>query len=394
MKLKWLISLAAAGFAAALTVVAPALEAQNLPDIGVSWPDRRPIGQLILADNSKIYYNSPSDQNLNGWLNGGPYALGTSAFQSDILSRVQATINNTIACHGQGILIWDITGCGKTNGTANPPKLNEQYLGDPRFLDPSGSGLTTQTSYGPYVPPGSPMLPGGLEPAMNAIADTVFYNIRSANLVPGVCIRAQKAYVDAVGDLDGTYGPSQYDTCANQLDDLDAKLAYAYNRWGCRLFYVDSNQAAADALSAQQSQGNPTWAPAWVYTQLRARHPDCLIFPEEAYLGACSIPAIGVNDPAYQYDRVAARYSELSKSAPSRGLGSPFLSNAELAAVPSAFTLINLKDPSTWASNQDAKIQTALRNNQCILLIANAWFNSAEVSKCLQLQKTAHVNGF
>jgi hypothetical protein len=386
MKLTWLISLATAGFAAVLTVVAPALDAQ---DVGVSWQDRRPIGQLILADNSKIYYNSPSDQNLNGWLNGGPVALGTSAFQSDILSRVNATIQNTLACHGQGVLIWDITGCGKTN----PTKANEQYLGDPRFLDPAGSGLTTQTSYDPYVPPGSPMLPGGVEPAMNAIADTVFSNIRSAGLVPGVCLRAQKAYVDAAGDLNGAYGPSQYNTCANQLADLDAKLTYAYNRWHCRLFYVDSNQVAADAQSAQQSQGNPTFAPAYVYSQLRARHPDCLIFPEETYVGACSIPAIGVSDPAYQYDRVAARYSELSKSAPSRGLGSPFLSNAELAAVPSAFTLINLKDPSSWASNQDAKIQAALRNNQCVLLIANAWFNSAEVSKCEQLQTTAHVSG-
>src|ERR1700730_13857553 len=111
-------------------------------DIGKSWPDRRPMGRIIFAQVAKI-----SDTNLNGWDNGGPNALGVSAFQQNILSWVNTAIGNVIRMHGQGIIIWDITGCGKTT----LPLVNEAYLGDPRFLDARGAGLTSATAYSPYV---------------------------------------------------------------------------------------------------------------------------------------------------------------------------------------------------------------------------------------------------
>src|ERR1700676_2720921 len=78
-------------------------------DIGKSWPDRRPMGRIIFAQVAKI-----SGTNLNGGDNGGPINLGVSAFQQNILSWVNTAIGNVIRMHGQGIIIWDITGCGKT----------------------------------------------------------------------------------------------------------------------------------------------------------------------------------------------------------------------------------------------------------------------------------------
>src|ERR1700730_6459779 len=124
--------------AAVLIGCACASAQQNSVDIGQSWPDRRPLGKIAFAQSEDI-----SDTNLNGWVNGGPSNLGVAAFQEDILSRVNTAIQSTIRMHGQGIIIWDIAGCGKTT----PSLPNQQYLGDPRFLDPKGAGLTVQTAY-------------------------------------------------------------------------------------------------------------------------------------------------------------------------------------------------------------------------------------------------------
>jgi hypothetical protein len=357
----------------------------QLSDIGKSWPDRRPLGRVIFAQVANI-----SDTNLNGWNNGGPDAIGVSAFQQNILSLVNAAIANVISMHGQGVIIWDITGCGKTT----PALWNESYLGDPRFLDPTSAGLTVSTTFRPYVPPTSPLGLNGIEPAMNAIADQVFASIRSADLKAGICLRAEKVYVNTTGDLDGqqgAYGDDQpiYGTTLNQLADLDAKLTYAYKRWGCRIFYVDSNACAQDIMLSQQNQLNPTESPAWIYTQLYLRHPDCVIFPEEHYNTSCTFagPPV-INDPPYQYERVASRYTELDYQ-----WQSPFLQSDELAAVPDAFTLISVSNIGSSDPADSTNVIAALQNNRCILM-ANAWYDDPGIMLLNNWQVQAHVNGF
>lgn len=189
---------------------------------------------------------------------------------------------------GQGIIIWDITGSGSTNFSTG----HESYLGDPRFLNPVSSGLTVSTAYSPFVPPASALGINGIEPAMEAIADSLFTSIRNSGLKCGVALRAQKVNVDGSGNLvpSGTLGSHQpnYNTIANQLADLDAKITYAYNRWGCRMFYVDSNAPSNDVYSALQLATIQTTTPAYVYTQLAIRHPDCLIIPEQYFNSAFS----------------------------------------------------------------------------------------------------------
>ena len=357
----------------------------QLGNIGKSWPDRRPMGRVIFAQVANI-----ADRNLNGWNNGGPNTIGVSAFQQNIISLVNTAIANVISMHGQGIIIWDITGCGKTTMAL----WNESYLGDPRFLDPRGAGLTVATTYSPYVPPTSPLGMKGIEPAMNAIADQVFASIRSAGLKSGICLRAEKVYVNTNGDLDGSqgaYGDDQpiYGTTLNQLADLDAKLTYAYKRWGCRIFYVDSNACARDILLSQQNQLNPTEAPAWIYVQLYLRHPDCVIFTEEQYNTSCrSEGSPVINDPPYQYARVASRYTQLDNQ-----WQSPFLQSDELAAVPDAFTLISVSNVGSSDPADSTKVIAALQNNRCILM-ANAWYDDPGIMLLKNWQVQAHVNGF
>jgi hypothetical protein len=325
--------------------------------------------------------------NLQGWMNGGPNTLGVVAFQQDILARVSQTISNVISMHGQGIIIWDITGGGSTNITLG----SQSYLGDPRFLSPAASGLTVHSAFGPYVPPTSALGLDGLEPAIDAIADQVFAAIRSAGLTCGVALRAQKVNVDSNGRLvpiPGS-GEAQYDTVSAQLADQDAKLTYAYKRWGCRLFYVDSNQASRDVTPVLQAQALPTWAPAWAYTQLYLRHPDCVLFPEEHYDGAFhfSGPPV-INDPSYQYESVASRYTELRN--PWQG---PFLDSGELSAVPDAFTLIDVDNVGSSDPADTPNVIAALKNRQCILM-ADSWYSSWGVGLVINWQTAAGVNGF
>jgi hypothetical protein len=372
-------------FIGALLISAPSATPASTPqpgDIGKSWPDRRPMGRITLAQSEDI-----SDSNLNGWVDCGPNAMGVAAFQQDILSRVNSAIANVIKMHGQGLIVWDITGCGKT-ASALP---SEEYLGDPRFLDPKGSSLTVKTDYGPYVPPTSTLGLSGVEPAMNAIADQIFASIRSAGLNCGVCLRAEKVSVNANGDLDGSVsadGQLVYDTVAQQLADLDAKLTYTYNRWGCRIFYVDSNVASQDVYSSQQAQNNPTWAPAWVYTQLNLRHPDCVIFPEEHYYGSFRFSNPVIKDPAYQYERVASRYTELRN--PWQG---PFISSAESIVVPDSFTLICVTNMGSSDPADTPTVIAALKKNECIFLV-DSWYDDPGITLVINWQIAAEVNGF
>jgi hypothetical protein len=342
------------------------------------------LGRIIFAQQGKI-----TASNLNGWNNGGPNALGVAAFQQDILSRVNQAVANTQNMHGQGIVIWDITGCGKTTLAL----MDESYLGDPRFLDPEGAGLTVPTSHSPYVPATSALGLHGIEPAMKAIAKQIFAAIRSEGLQAGICVRAEKAYVDANGNLDGShglYGDNQptYDAVLNQLADLDAKITYAYKNWDCRIFYVDSNAASQDVIPAQQKQLNPTVAPAWVYSLLNIRHPDCVIFPEEHYNASFTFSNPAINDPNYQYERVASRYTQLDNQ-----WQHPFLNADELATVPDAFTLICVSNMGSSDLADTPDVITALQNNRCILM-ADAWYNDPGITLVHYWQTQAGVNGF
>jgi hypothetical protein len=269
---------------------------------------------------------------------------------------------------------------------------------------------------------------------MNAIVDQVFYNIRAAGLIPGVGLRAEIVGANANGDLysqpPGVDDEAVYVTTLQQLADLDAKLTYAYQRWGCRIFYVDSNICSAQntdgVYEALGQQHNPHYTPAWVYAQLRLRHPDCLICPEEWYVGpfAYSGNGLSINDAAYQYSHAVCRYTSLGNtwmsplllSAAQAHSKNQSVNASEHDTVPSAFTLIctSIGSPggvtfdgggnvtgfnAVYQGSIDSSITpsgviAALQNRQCILLIGNAWDGgSNDLKLALWLQQQAHVNG-
>lgn len=333
------------------------------------WVDRRPIGQEILADPSKQTASNP-----NGWWDGGPGTVGISQFQADVLAREKKTAQSIVAANGQGVIIWDITGTGQGN----------QYLGDPRYLSPVYAGLRVPVA-----------LRKGVEPAMNAIADRVFSTYRNLGLTVGICIRAQQVVFNSSGRLTGVV---EYDTTPHQLADLDAKITYAHNRWGCRIFYVDSNQAAGDIwpFNSQYRTRDGT-TPASVYTTLHNRHPDCLICPEQHFSDKYFNPNLGINDPFAQYLKVTAPYAELRRAQYDHNGSSFLLSSDEASTVGHGFFLVNTASGNGFSATQLFSDNHALlvqAVSQGDILMFEAWYNSEETPLIGPIYQAAGVPGF
>jgi hypothetical protein len=353
----------------------------GVPSAGQRWADNRPIGQLILADWHKFTPTNPNGWQLTG---GGPKDIGLTTWQSKMLAIARNSARNIINAGGQGVIVWDIAGICQTPGNHG----SEQYIGDPRVLDPVGAGLTQPGSI-TYVPPDNYLVtnPGGPAPEMNEIADKFMQIFKTVGLKVGVALRAQHLNIDS-GSHGLTGGDElAYDTVPHLLADLDAKLTYAYNRWGCRLFYVDSNVAPADVSDALAMQGNARYAPAHVYTQLHARHPDCLICPEELiYSSTFFFPALGINDPPYQYLRVCQPYQELRL----KPAGQAFLDVDPdvLLAVPGAWFLINCSEGNGYTAAQLFNLYNDRLINvvkQGGILMFMCWWNSPETALVKQV---------
>ena len=100
---------------------------------------------------------------------------------------------------------------------------------------------------------------------MNGIADEYFWKFREAGFRIGICIRPQQ--------LDFHGSDATQNSVADPTEVLLAKIAYAKQRWGATLFYVDSNGDANNPVSAT------------VFAKVAAAHPDVLLIPEHQTLG-------------------------------------------------------------------------------------------------------------
>ena len=191
----------------------------------LEWDDRRPIGAVHLSSS-----NMRIEKNPRGWFNdrGADFLSdeGRRAFRERLLNRARDTTEILKDLNAQGMITWDI------EGQEYPHAIS--YLGDPRSLPPE------------------------MEPA----ADEYFRVFADAGLRTGVTLRPQAPVRTAYGS-----GVRQIEA-PDHFDVLDKKLSYAKERWGCTLFYVDSN-------------GDPNVPlPAAVFSRLAARHPDVLLIPE------------------------------------------------------------------------------------------------------------------
>lgn len=226
----------------------PSTTAAQLPSSSFKWNDRRPIGTIFLGNSPAYTPNNP-----RMWLNSQGLNLSTvedkREFRTRMLYLATQSIRYLQEMNAQGAIVFDIEGI-------EAPHPHYTWVGDPRLIKERA-------------------------PEMDEIADEFFQRFRAAGLRVGVTIRAQFMYPYE------TPLPLQwwkrdknlarywsYKTPEEAVEGVSTKIAYAKQRWGATLFYLDSN--------------NENWLQ--VVSKLHQRFPDVLIIPEHTkanpeYLG-------------------------------------------------------------------------------------------------------------
>ncbi len=326
---------------------------QAFPQL-VNWPDRRPVGMWFVAEGSQRSATNPRGYLWNPQLN----VADRASFRRLLLAKADEIINrmNQMQPRPQGIIVWDLEGQEFNHAFT--------YIGYPNKLNE-------------------------LAPEMDAVADELFERFRAAGYHVGVTIRPQifdsgyqlpprcssEGYpwvndkflkLDAVfpyrlyrcrdgaweATLNGPGAQKNVDIDAQILDVLRAKISYARNRWGARLFYVDSN--------AYTGQGavNPM-----IFRTLAAEFSDCLLFPEleTDYYWGSSAP----------YNE--ARMDVYGTSADRKSI------------YPNAFSLINVADVDLSAK-RDLLVQ-GVRGGD--ILLFRAWFGAPEIGPIQSIYREA-----
>ena len=207
----------------------------------LNWPDRRPIVRLFVsgglpAETVLAYYRGGEK---------GPLPTADEAFRQGVLKKLDAPLRAAKRVDAQGIIVWDIEGDAMPHPTT--------YIGDPRLMKV-------------------------LNPRMDAVADAYFRKIRDANLRCGVCIRpSHVVYAKEQDRMMQSFGAAK-----DPFLELDAKVAYCKKRWGCTLFYVDTNYFWRPRGKGGKWTAGMLAADVW--RRLATKHPKVLFVPEHNYV--------------------------------------------------------------------------------------------------------------
>ena len=201
------------------------------------WEDRRPIGQIFLCRSHSGWATNP-----RGYFNNSKVDITTDAglveFKKSLLTYADACVKIMKGMNAQGVIVWDI------EGQENKHPIS--YLGDPRSLPPE----------------------------MEPVADEFFKKFTDASLKVGVTIRPQKPVRRA-------YNNEVFQQlAANPVKNMIEKIAYAKKRWGCTIFYLDSDVYVEDDPKLPGIP--PTQSLLLGGEQLRGvteAHPDVLVIP-------------------------------------------------------------------------------------------------------------------
>ena len=201
----------------------------------VNWKDRRPIGAIFLAGPQINVASNPRRWILNDGRIDVTTEQGKTAFREALLKLADNSVKVLQDVNAQGMITWDPEG---------EEFLGSCYYGDPRLV--------------PTLAPEMEFKNSGVK---SAIAQ-YFEKFRAAGLKTGVCLRPQR-----IAMVDGR--PVHQATNDEQaLQVLRERIAYAKQRWGCTLFYVDSTA----------TEGRPFYPD--VFQAVAQAHPDVLLIPE------------------------------------------------------------------------------------------------------------------
>ena len=201
----------------------------------VDWKDRRPIGAIFLAGPQINVPSNPRRWTMNFGEIDVTNDKGKAAFRAALLKLADNSVQVLKDIGAQGMITWDPEG---------EEFIGACYYGDPRLV--------------PTLAPEMEFKNNGAKSAI----DEYFEKFRAAGLKVGVCIRPQQIEV-----VDGKPVHHAAED-EHAVEILRERIAYAKQRWGCTLFYVDSTATASGAL-------NPD-----VFKAVADAYPDVLLIPE------------------------------------------------------------------------------------------------------------------
>jgi hypothetical protein len=201
----------------------------------VNWKDRRPIGAIFLGGPQINVPSNPRRWTVNFGEVDVSNDKGKAAFRAALLKLADTSVQVLQDTGAQGMITWDPEG---------EEFIGACYYGDPRL-----------------VPTLAPEMEFKNTGAVSVI-DEYFEKFRAAGLKVGVCIRPQQITM-----VDGkpVHKAAEDETAFQILRD---RIAYAKQRWGCTLFYIDSTATISGAI-------NPD-----VFKALTDTYPDVLLIPE------------------------------------------------------------------------------------------------------------------
>ncbi len=243
----------------------------------VNWADRRPIASLLPAASAT---SSRTSTNPRGWFNDPTInvltADGLAIFRTRLLAYADQSVAILKQMNAQGAVTWDIEGEQYTTAT---------YVGDPRVA----TQMAPELSY-------------------LGVVDDYFRKFRDAALRVGLTIRPQQLQMSTFTQL----------TSPDPFQTLNDKVNFAQQRWGCTLFYIDSNNqydAAVvkrvadlhpDSLFIPEHESNAHFAYGTPYGEVNLGYLSTGSQPRQLYSGSFSIINTGVTPLGPLRDTLAA----------------------------------------------------------------------------------------
>lgn len=340
LKVQFSLRFAPAGTAVADMIGDIEKRMREIHGSGPQWKDRRPIGMLIVSSVGHL-----TDGNPRGWFHDKTIDVtteeGRKKFRTAALDYTDRSIEVLQAIDAQGGILWDM------EGSENPHPTT--YVGDPRLI-------------------------GTFAPEMDAIADEVFKKFSDAGLRTGVTLRPSRVYRDektgAWSHNPGNAWPKATDLEADYEQDkpkgvprwryypiarrLSEKIAYAKKRWGCTIFYIDTNLIYQWVGEGEDKQNIQFPLASVIYRNVLKEHPDVLLIPEH-WKGS-----FGPQDATYAY---AAAYMELDLG----GTGTP---ERIRRLFPDAFSVVNVAD-GPFAAKREELLASVRKGD---ILMVRGWF--------------------
>jgi hypothetical protein len=288
----------------------------------VNWKDRRPIGAIFLAGPQINVAGNPRRWTMNSGEIDVTNDKGKSAFRAALLKLADNSVQVLKDTGAQGMITWD------PEGEEFP---GECYYGDPRLV--------------PILAPEMEFKNDGAK----SVIDEYFEKFRAAGLKVGVCIRPQQ-----IAMVDGK--PLHQDTDdESALQILRERIAYAKQRWGCTLFYVDSTATAGRSFYPD------------VFKAVAQAYPDILLIPE--------------NESMRYFAYSAPLNSYVHHKITSTPVGARLV-------YPNAFSVLMAPDGDR-PEDHDALVSAVRRGD---ILLFNCWYHNTGAEKIKRLYEEAGVS--